>query len=190
MKYKFDGSIDGIFSCILRCFVNRENPVEITTDPIQTSFTDGFCDIKTDYVNNQRVINAFYKYCGYWSMRDLKYAFRSGDKNKNTVIFNYLKRTFEYRKNISDKFSEREVMDYYDLIKRISLEVHRMKGFLRFSESAEGIFYAHFEPDNDIVDLLVPHFERRFKNIFTLAPITNTFQINHFKVIKQLRSCR
>ena len=103
MKYKFDGSIDGIFSCILRCFVNRENPVEITTDPIQTSFNDGFCDVKTDYVNNQRVINAFYKYCGYWSMRDLKYAFRSGDKNKNTVIFNYLKRTFEYRKNIFKK---------------------------------------------------------------------------------------
>lgn len=164
MKYKFDGTIDGIFSCIFRSFINREIPTEITCTPTQLSLVDDVIEVKTDYKNNKRVINAFYKYCGYGPMCDLKYAFRSGEETKNIIIFNYLKKTFDCRKNISDKFSENVVMDYYELIKRISLEVHRMKGFLRFSEIENGILYAHFEPDNDIADLLIPHFADRFKN--------------------------
>ena len=181
MKYKFDGSIDGIFSCILRCFINRENPNELTCDPVQLSLTDTTVEVETDYANNKRVINALYKYCGSATLHDLKYAFRSGDKNKNTVIFNYLKRTFECRKNISDKFSESVVMNYYELIKRISLEVHRMKGFLRFSESEKGIFYAHFEPDNDVADLLVPHFASRFKNIpFAIHDVKRNKLVMHY----------
>lgn len=165
MKYKFDGSLDGIFSCILRCFINKENPNELICDPVQLSLTDQIVEVETDFNNNKRVINAFYKYCGSSALRDLKYAFRSGDKNKNTIIFNFIKKTFDCRKNISDKFSDPVVMQYFDLIKRISLEAHRSKGFLRFSESEKGVLYARFEPDNDVADLLVSHFSNRFKDI-------------------------
>ena len=79
MKYKFDGSIDGIFSCILRCFLNRENPTELIDEVVQLSLTDEIIDVETDYENNKRIIAALYKYCGYNALCDLKYAFRSGD---------------------------------------------------------------------------------------------------------------
>lgn len=181
MKYKFDGTIDGIFSCILRCFLNRENPNEITDDFVQLSLTEQIIDVQTDLENNKRIITALYKYCGYNALCDLKYAFRSGEKNKNTVIFNYIKRTFECRKSISEKFSEPAVMAYYELIKRICLEVHRFKGFVRFSESDRGIFYAHIEPDNDIVDLLIPHFAARFKDIpFAIHDVKRNKLAMHF----------
>ena len=36
-----------------------------------------------------------------------------------------------------------------------------MHGFLRFAECTGGL-YAHFSPDNDIVDLVAPHFAKRF----------------------------
>ena len=52
MKYKFDGSIDGIFSCILRCFLNSENPTELIDEVVQLSLTDEIIDVETDYENN------------------------------------------------------------------------------------------------------------------------------------------
>lgn len=181
MKYRFDGTIDGIFSCIFRAFVNRENPNELINDFIQLSLTDEIIDVQTDFDCNKRIITALYKYCGYDALCDLKYAFRSGDENKNTILFNYLKKTFEARQSISEKFSDITVMKYYELIKRISLEVHRFKGFVRFSESDRGIFYAHIEPDNDIVDLLIPHFAARFKNIpFAIHDVKRNKLAMHF----------
>ena len=162
MKYKFDGTIDGIFSCILRCFLNRENPNEITDDFVQLSLTEQIIDVQTDLENNKRIITALYKYCGYNALCDLKYA-------------------FECRKSISEKFSDPAVMAYYELIKRICLEVHRFKGFVRFSESDRGIFYAHIEPDNDIVDLLIPHFAARFKDIpFAIHDVKRNKLAMHF----------
>ena len=48
-----------------------------------------------------------------------------------------------------------------DCMRRVGIELHRMKGFLRFFETESGALYAAFSPDNDIVDLLVPHFRAR-----------------------------
>lgn len=163
--YLYDGTIDGIFSCIFRSFTKKETPSFITSDSAQMSLTDDIIEVKTDYKANERIIAAIYKYGGLNALNDVKFAFRSGDKRAPTIIFNYIKKTFEARKCISGKFSDDDVLAFYDLIKRISLEVHRFKGFLRFSESVEGILYSRFEPDNNIADLLLPHFKARFSDL-------------------------
>lgn len=162
--YKFDGTIDGLFTCVYTSFIYKETPDLITCDDIQLSLDGCIRFIQTDYENNKRIITALYKYIGINALADIKYAFRSGDKAKYQVIFNYICKTFEYRKNISGKFSEQVVMDFYDTIKKIGNESHKFKGFIRFNECANGIYYAHFAPDNDIADLLLPHFKMRFRN--------------------------
>ena len=43
----------------------------------------------------------------------------------------------------------------------MTYEIHRLHGFVRFLESASGALYAPLSPDNDVVDLLVPHFRSR-----------------------------
>lgn len=162
ITYVYDGTVDGIFTCVFDYFVNkRDDEATLTSVASQLSFCGETETIKTDYENNKRIIAALYRYGGVNLLNDLRYAFRSGENDKGTIIFGYIKATFEARANVSDKFSDPRVLDFYDLIKRISCEVHRFKGFLRFTESVEGILYARFEPDNDIADLLLPHFSSR-----------------------------
>ena len=55
-------------------------------------------------------------------------------------------------------------MAFCDLLKQITFEIHRFEGFIRFEESVDGYYYAHFSPDNDITWLLMPHFTARFAN--------------------------
>lgn len=165
IAYLFDGTIDGIFSCVFRSFTQKEHPAFIAKNSFQTGMFDEIISIKTDYEANKRIIAAIYKYGGINTLNDVKFAFRSGDANAPSVIFEYIRKTFEARKNISGNFSDESVLAFYDLIKRVSLELHRFKGFLRFNESVEGIYYARFEPDNDIADLLLPHFKARLNGI-------------------------
>ncbi|MBQ7407833.1 MAG: TIGR03915 family putative DNA repair protein [Clostridia bacterium] len=165
IAYKFDGTIDGLFSCVYNSFVLKEIPYLVADGDLQLLLDGEVRNIKTDHEANKRIITALYNYIGFNALSDIKFAFRSGNENKSDVIFRYIRRTFECRKNISGKFSEKIVMDFYDLVKQVSNEVHRMKGFVRFSECADTIMYARFSPDNDITDLLMPHFTARFKNM-------------------------
>jgi probable DNA metabolism protein len=47
---------------------------------------------------------------------------------------------------------------------RVTREIDRIKGFLRFMENDRGVLYAPYSPDNDITDLIAPHFAERFKS--------------------------
>lgn len=165
ITYKFDGTIDGIISCVFESFTRNEKPDLITTSNVQTCLDEIYREIPTNYQNNKRIITAMYRYVGINSLNDIKYAFRSGDELKANCIFNYVRKTLLEKKNISNKFSDSDVLAFYNTVKRIGTEVHRMKGFLRFNECEGQFFYAHFSPDNDIADLLLPHFKLRFKNI-------------------------
>ena len=62
-------------------------------------------------------------------------------------------------------FSEDAVIAFNQLVYATSHEIHRMKGFLRFSKSESGIFYAKFEPDHDITEFILPHFATRMNDM-------------------------
>lgn len=163
--YKFDGTLKGLYSCIFHSFVKHEIPDVITNQPIQESILiDKIYNIITCDEEIKRVYSAILKYAKDGGVADIEYAFRSGQTNKHQIIFNYVRKILEYRTDISGNFKEKAVCDFYELIRKVSTELHRMKGFLRFSETQEKILYAHFEPDNNISDLLLPHFSQRLKN--------------------------
>ena len=165
LVYKYDGTIDGLFSAVFESFACKETPDSITTDNIQLMLDCKVKTIETNFEYSKRVINCIYKLAGINALNDIRYAFRSGDEQKEIKIFSYVCKTVREKRNIANKFSEQVVMDFYDTIRKIGHESHRMKGFLRFNECEGGFFYAHFSPDNDIVDLMIPHFTARFKNI-------------------------
>ena len=97
LVYKYDGTIDGLFSCIFESFVNKETPKLITNDQIQLSLDSKVKIIETNFENNKRVINCIYKHAGINALNDLKYAFRSGNEQKEITIFNYACNFFIYR---------------------------------------------------------------------------------------------
>jgi probable DNA metabolism protein len=45
---------------------------------------------------------------------------------------------------------------------RVGREIDRIKGFLRFSVNADGVWIARCAPDHDILPALAGHFTRRF----------------------------
>lgn len=191
IAYKYDGTLDGIFTCVYHSFINDEIPYAISCEQIQTKIGGKIRIIETDHVANKRIITALYKYIGLNALADIRYAFRNGSDETAIKIFNYVRKTFEARKCIAGKFSDQTVLDFYDTIKKVGNEVHRMKGFLRFSQTAGDIYYAHFSPDNDIADLLLPHFMLRFKNMpFVIHDVKrNVLAMYNGQESKIIKSC-
>ncbi len=162
IAYKIDSTEDGILSALFESFTMKEKPIAVFSGDFQTQMG---CEIKNLSVypkNCDRVRKALLKYGGISLLSKLFFCLRSCDDLKETIIFNAAYKCLFERKDVTQNFADPDMVALYEVHSRISYERHRILGFLRFQKTAGGIWYAHFSPDNDIVDIVAPHFTRRF----------------------------
>ncbi len=94
-------------------------------------------------------------------MRDLSTLLRSGEPSRDSTAFRYFRLLAQKQGPVRDMLAEPDVMAAAECMRRVGYEVHRFHGFVRFMECASGALYAPISPDNDICDLLLPHFKAR-----------------------------
>lgn len=94
-------------------------------------------------------------------MKELDYLLRNGEDDCEQIAFRYLKFLAQKKRPVRDMLAEEAVLDATECIRRVTFEIHRLHGFVRFMESESGALYAPLSPDHDVVDLLVPHFRAR-----------------------------
>lgn len=159
--YKFDGTKEGLLTCLYHRFVDKQEPEFIYSTTFQPTFDCSVIEIQTEKEQAQRVKKGLFKLGGVDFLTQLFAPLRSYDGQKENVVFQVAALCLKNRKNVLDDYSDPLILYHYDLCRKISNEAHRIKGFLRFTECRGG-YYAEFEPDNDILDIIAPHFLRRF----------------------------
>lgn len=102
---------------------------------------------------------------------DLDCVLRTPESDREQAAFLYIRLLVLQGKSIRGMLAAPEVRRVRDLSDRVGQERHRLTGFLRFRETANGVFYAPCSPDNDVVELLMPHFAARFRT-FPLSFMT------------------
>ena len=161
MIYYFcDGTPESFFTAVFDAY-NKE--CFITSDSeIQLSLGCETVRVLADAEKCRRVLQGLKQYDRN-AEEDILTALRNCSAQKEQVCFLYIKCIFERKTSIKNAYSLPAVVDFNDLLYKITGETHRLKGLLRFKETANGTFYAPYSPDNNITDLLMPHFAARFK---------------------------
>ena len=170
--YFFDGTKNGLLTCIFESFYDRRIPDDVTTECVQCGLLDEIVTIKTDSEKAERVYKCLKNCKTKYLVSDFNLTFRSGEKKRFKVLFDYLNVAISNKNiDVSKAFALPEIQTFTDLKNRIYTETHRFKGFLRFMETEKGFYYACYEPDNDITELLVPHFTARLQSPFIIHDI-------------------
>ena len=165
ITFIFDGTKIGLFTCVFDAYYERRIPKTLTDKQVQIGFYDNVYTIESNPEKAKRVSNCLSNAKTPSVIKNVSLALKSGREDKYTVIFNYLKTVIDNKEiDVSKNFALDSVLNFFDLIKQITYEIHRFEGFIRFEESVDGYYYAHFSPDNDITWLLMPHFTARFAN--------------------------
>ena len=94
-------------------------------------------------------------------VREIDRLLRCGDEGHMQAAFRYLLLIAKRGGPVRGMLSHPDVLKAEQALRRVAHEIDRMKGFVRFRESASGALYAPLSPDNDIVDLLARHFAKR-----------------------------
>lgn len=189
--YYFDGTENGLLTCLYHSFVDKEQPVLVTSGSFQTLLDGKVRNVETNDFFAERVRQGLIKYGAIALLNRLFYVFRSNDNLKENTIFAVAKKCLEHRTDYTFNFADPDVLQLRTLLQQIHLEVHRMYGFVRFEETNSNVWYAHFSPDNDICDLVAPHFLHRLGTQFILHDVKRnkaTFCNGKVCITKQLTS--
>ncbi|MBQ7879948.1 MAG: TIGR03915 family putative DNA repair protein [Clostridia bacterium] len=159
MIYLFDGSAYGFLTAFLTAF-HDENAL-LTSKTAQLFIGETPVTVQTDETRAKKAadrLTALDKK----AMHDLDILLRCKDADNEQVAFLYLRFLAKTGCPVRNRFAEPCVFQAVAYMKKVALEVHRFHGFIRFMQTESGALYAPFSPDNDICDLLVPHFRARF----------------------------
>lgn len=156
--YVTDGSEDCFYTAAFFACTDRD--CLVASQSFQLPLGAEVCEVATDREKSARVKKRLLQY-DRRSADDIGLILRRDSPHKEMVALRYLRRIVQERAPVRDRRADPDVSAALDERSKVTLETHRFTGFLRFMEGANGVWYAPFSPDNDILELLLPHFLRR-----------------------------
>ena len=126
----------------------------IISDENRVALIDSVISVTTDIELARKVKKGLREKLGVRGYREISDAYLSSNKDKEIILYEFIKLAFAHKYNVYTMFSEPKVIAFSDMLHKVRAEVHRMHGFIRFQEMENGIYYAFFGTDNDILNCL------------------------------------
>ncbi len=160
--YRYDGTQDGLLCCIYEAMKKREQPMMILSAREMQSmlFEDRF--IETDPAVARRVADGIRGRISQDALTMVGRALLTHLPGKEIHLLDVLRRAFREGPGLLSNLSDPQVNKLDRAITFLEREAHLLTGFIRFRESG-GVLTAVIEPKNQVLPLLVPHFEDRFR---------------------------
>ena len=160
--YLVDGSEECFYTAVFDAYNDKD--CMITSErAVQLELGGNIVEVTADSDKAERVKNKLNK-LDKGALRDITLLLRSCDPLKENTGFAYIKLIIEKGGAVRGMQANPTVLETDAICRKVTGEAHKLKGFLRFMENAEGVLYAPYSPDNDITDILAQHFAERFKN--------------------------
>jgi probable DNA metabolism protein len=193
LTYVYDGSFEGLLTSVFEAFYRKQDPGLVKSrENLQYSLVDEYVQIDTDPGKSDRVYRSILEKISYDALQHVYHVFLSDDEAAGTLIYNYLKLGWKLGSKVDFYLTDGRVLKVHEISQRLEFELHRMLGFIRFRQVEGGIYYAPCKPDNNLVELLAPHFAERLQDQSwiihdvgrNIAALYNkkTFMISEFSV--------
>jgi probable DNA metabolism protein len=162
MIYLFDGSFEGLLTCVFEAYKDKDAGTSIRARNVYTpSFLDETRFVETDMDKFQRVYSSVAEKISHHARQIIYRAWLSESEDAPDLILHFLRTGYKLGRKVENFIQDPHIADIIDLNRRVGFEVHRFMGLLRFQEISKGVFYAGYEPDHNITVLLAPHFTQR-----------------------------
>lgn len=161
--YIYDGSFEGLLSLIFEAYDRKVFPDVIHRKQQYTKqMFDDTLEIITCRKSSERVWRGLQKKLSAESLSMLYRVYLSELPEAESLIVDYVKLVFASNYRIETNFSNSTVLKMTQIWQKVSREASRVPMFVRFALTADGIYYASYEPKYDVLSLVIDHFQKRF----------------------------
>lgn len=159
--YLYDGSINGLYTCIYNSVYSKTIPADIIPEKLaQPSLLDQI-SIETDIEKAKKVRNSIPKKINQNALNLVEDVFLSCLAQKELAILRFLNKGYKIGKQIMNMIGDYDVNRLLKAQKHLYGEAHLLKGFVRFADY-NGALVATITPKNFILPYLSTHFTNRF----------------------------
>lgn len=155
----YDGSFDGFLTAIFSVYEERIEAVSITPEAYFQPglFAEGI-EVITDVNKADRVWKGLEKFKNF--RHDVYWSFLSEIEGNELVLL----KTIQYvlATSRTTDYGHPHVLRTAQVRKMVGREKHRMEAFIRFQLTKDSIYFAHVEPDFNVLPLIATHFKNRY----------------------------
>ncbi len=163
--YLCDDSIEGIFTAVYDAWASgyghANNYIQLKSCQ-EIELFSRYIEVESDVEKATKVTNTVRNKIGMEAYRWIYYMAMSDLKEKADGIYRFMILGLHYGSKVMDYLSNDTVNSMAKTYKRVSMESHKYKGFIRFEELESGILLSKIRPNNNILPLVAGHFADRF----------------------------
>lgn len=157
--YVTDGTPDCFYTAVFSACTDKDGVITSAKN-LQLRLGAEIVPVRADEKKCERVKRRLKEY-DRGAERDVSLLLRRGCETRETTALEYIRLIVAKKAPVRNMLSHPAVIEAMTEIRKVTGETHNFTGFLRFMEGENGVFYAPFSPDNDILELILPHFMRR-----------------------------
>lgn len=162
--YRYDCSFEGFVCAVAGCLELGAEQPEFVWDPDNYDaglFGGEIIDVATVRETALTFRKQFVKTVSQDAFATARYAFHSRKSGIEQLLWRYFRLGLQVGGRLCQMLAEEPVHTVNRIARQVSHEAHKFKGFVRFSEVADGFLYARIEPQADLLALIAPHFVER-----------------------------
>lgn len=163
-------SLEGILTAVYDGWKWGTSGVDVEIATGEPEYPSFFCichRIEPDTEKAHKVARSVHRKLGLEAYEAVCYSAVSNHPQKGTAIFRVLQQAMKgkvYDRHIMENLADPDVNLLSKLKIKVWHESHRFFGFVRFREIGGGVLFSQIAPENDILEMLGPHFADRFPN--------------------------
>jgi probable DNA metabolism protein len=159
----YDGTFEGFLTACSLMLDQTETITAITTPAdFQPDLFTKTLEVETDPLRAERFFQSLSSRFTRPVILDCGYCFLSELPGIEKTLFEYFHLLFSFGEKAGRNFSDSTALRIRRTSDKVSREILRMQGLVRFRQLANGVYYAAIEPDHNILQFLAPHFSARF----------------------------
>jgi probable DNA metabolism protein len=155
--YAYDGSFDGLLTCIFNLLKSKEEPFEIKPLHDASQGIIPFINTQTDPQKSQEMYSFIQSKLGCELSFFIQESFLTCLHQKEIHILRLIRLGYKHKEKTLNMLTQSSVAALTKAVKFLREEANMFKGFVRFA-AHDGILIAFIKPKNNVLPMLASHF--------------------------------
>lgn len=159
----YDKSFEGLLTCLFEAYRLKQYPSQLlAVGDVAPLFCESSYTIVTDKEKASRVWKKLQTKLSKRAINLIVYGWLSEQTDSDKLLFDVIKKWVDSTSNIEANFADNDILNLYQLAKKVSRERHHLVQFVRFQKTVDDIYFAVINPIYNALPLVINHFKYRF----------------------------
>jgi probable DNA metabolism protein len=164
VSYIYDGTFEGLLTVFAMAISYNTDIGDISHGELQPDLFTEIQEVATDPDVASCFLESIAKRISRIVLLDIGYCFLSEEPGIEKVILEYVRLILDQGEMVTQNYANSSVFKIRRTCDKVTHEMERMSGFIRFRKLSQGIYYAPIAPDHNVIQLIAPHFKARFSD--------------------------